>query len=54
MLRILALLAVQEPKELPAELLLLVSKVATMGVPGDFAEALAVRGRRMVHREEGL
>jgi predicted amidohydrolase YtcJ len=49
MLPILALLlAVQEPKVLPAELVLLDGKVATMEAPGDFAEALAVRGRRIV------
>ncbi len=53
MLRILwLLLALQapglDPLELPADLVLVDGKVATMEKAGDFAQAVAVRGRRIV------
>jgi predicted amidohydrolase YtcJ len=41
-------LALQAPPELPAELILVDGKVATMEAPGEFAEAVAIRGRRIV------
>jgi predicted amidohydrolase YtcJ len=53
MLRILAILLalqapIQDPLELPADLVLVDGKVATMERAGDFAQAVAVRGRRIV------
>ena len=53
MLRILTLLLAlqapgQDPLELPADLVLVDGKVATMETAGDFAQAVAVRGRRIV------
>ncbi len=49
MLRILTyLVALQSTPELPAELVLVDGKIATMEMPGEFAQALAVRGRRIV------
>jgi predicted amidohydrolase YtcJ len=53
MLRILTLLLalqapVRDPLEPPADLVLVDAKVATMEKAGDFAQAVAVRGRRIV------
>lgn len=53
MFRILTLLLAlqapgQDPLELPADLVLVDGKVATMETAGDFAQAVAVRGRRIV------
>jgi hypothetical protein len=52
MLRLLTLLLAlhapgQDPLDLPADLVLVDGKVATMETAGDFAQAVAVRGRRI-------